>query len=117
VSEIDWPAVVAVVRELGLSIHLCPSWHDEELRTQERWSTFLIVPVEGYVESDCGPVAYRDIAWLDIRTRRETHRGRLIALLVEDMRLVLIERLHAIDIQFDAVQDDTHRLRIVGTGE
>jgi hypothetical protein len=102
---IDWPAIVSLVREHRLSVRLCPTWEVEDGECGP-WTTFLIVPTRGYLESSCGPVPYRDVAWLDVQTLRQTHRGNRLAPLIEDLEAVVIKRLQAMAVRFARLADD-----------
>lgn len=107
-----WPAVVAIVHDLKVETRIqqrgCEDW------PARGWSKFLIVPTTGYLESENGPITYHDVISLEIRTVRETARGRLIAPLIEDMRVPLISALDAIRMPYRLERD---RIRIPGDPE
>ncbi|QQQ00667.1 DUF6678 family protein [Lysobacter enzymogenes] len=92
----QWDAIVAVVRELRLKARVKPRGSPPP----PEWTTFLIVPVPGYVESSgCGPLPFREVEWIEIDPVRVTERGRLLAPAVENLAGELLSRLTALGLQ------------------
>jgi len=102
-----WDAVVAAVCGLRLEVKL----QARGLENPESWTKFLIVPVNGYIESNSGPVPFRDIEWLLVNHIRSTHRGRLVSPLVED---VLVELSRALSDAGAVYSVEEHGVRVTG---
>lgn len=90
-----WNEIVEVVRDMRLEVQVkCRG-----LALPDGWTSFLIIPVAGYLESSpCGPVPFSDIEWIDVNPLRITERGRLVAPLIEDMSAELQARLAAVGV-------------------
>lgn len=93
--QMKWDEVVEVVRELRLEVRVkCRG-----RALTGRWTSFLLVPVPGYLESSpCGPVPFPDVEWIDVNPLRITERGRLVAPLIEDMSAEPQARMAAVGV-------------------
>lgn len=104
--QMKWDDVVEVVGDLRLEVRVkCRG-----LELPGRWTSFLIVPVPGYLESSpCGPVPFPDVEWIDVNPLRITERGRLVTPLIEDMSAELQSRIAALGVE-SIVESDSVRI-------
>jgi hypothetical protein len=102
-----WDAVVDVVYGLRLEVKL----QIHGLENPECWTKFLIIPVDGYIESNNGPVPFREVDCLLINHIRSTHRGRLLSPLIED---VLVELSRALNDAGAVYNIEEQGVRVTG---
>lgn len=92
----QWDEIVAIVRELRLKARVKPRGREPS----PEWTTFLIVPVPGYVESSgCGPLPFREVEWIEIDPVRVSERGLRVPPAVENLAGPLLSRLAALGVQ------------------
>lgn len=65
-----------------------------------KWSSFLISPTDNYLEIDSGPIAVREIEYIDIDIYEEVYVGRLIPIKKVNNLQLIEEGLFKNDIRF-----------------
>lgn len=86
-----WAPVCAIRAELGCWVRW--AWRADGATTISPWGTLLLMPVEGYLEGPQGPVAFRDVEWVDLSTL--VPHGGVVAhpLRMRDIKPELLARL------------------------
>jgi hypothetical protein len=73
------------------------------------WTTFFIVPVDGYIEGLCGPIPVREVDWVDIDPIEIQEVGRLVPQRRVDHTAELVSDLTQHGIRYEQVE---HGFRI-----
>jgi hypothetical protein len=89
----------------ALSGFTCRVRIKEESKEPYSWSTRLIAPVPGYLESGGGPVSLRVLEWIEVATQEEKYIGRLVAPKRIDRQIEIEAALTAIGVPFAALDE------------
>ncbi|WP_394538434.1 hypothetical protein PRJ39_22380 [Lysobacter enzymogenes] len=106
----QWSEVVTVVREVRLKARVKP-----RCSPPPEWTTFLSVPVPGYVESSsCGSLPFREVEWIEIDPVRVSEHGRRLPRAVDNLARELLSRLAALGVQ--AQRGEGAKVRVTASG-
>lgn len=70
----NWESIVEVIQRHSLAVRI--KWNGDS--DDPEWASWAIIPTKGYIEiSTIGPIAYRDVEWIEIDVSMISEKGRL----------------------------------------
>ena len=70
----NWDSIVEAIQRYSLAVRI--KWNGES--DDPEWASWAIIPTKGYIEiSTIGPIAYRDVEWIEIDVSMISEKGRL----------------------------------------
>jgi hypothetical protein len=84
----NWETIVEAIQRYRLAVRI--KWNGDS--DDPEWASWAIIPTKGYIEiSTIGPVAYRDVEWIEIEVSMISENGRLIPRVDVDQTLAQIK--------------------------
>ncbi len=84
----NWESIVEAIQRYNLAVRI--KWNGDS--DDPEWASWAIIPTKGYIEiSTIGPVAYRDVEWIEIDVSMTSENGRLIPRVDVDQTLAQIK--------------------------
>ena len=73
-DRMNWESIVEAIQRHRLGVRV--KWTGDS--DEPEWAAWAIIPTNGYIEvSTIGPIAYRDIEWIEVDASMIAENGRL----------------------------------------
>ncbi len=99
----NWESIVEAIQRHSLAVRIKLTGDSDE----PEWASWAIIPTNGYIEiSTLGPIAFRDVEWIEIDASLISKNGRLSPRFDAEHTLVKIKT------EGDLFEFDGNRARI-----